>query len=199
MTITRSSIISNTAQSSGGGVANGAGSAALRNVTVSGNLATAGDGGGIYNTSLMNWNNVTVARNRAGNVGGGVGNTGNLTFSNSLIVGNTGNFPDCSGSLTSLGFNFIENPAGCSVSANSVISNTDPLLGPLGDNGGESPTHALLLGSPGIDRGNPAAPGSAEAACEVDDQRGQERAAPCDIGAYESNWILSVYLPLVLR
>ena len=32
--------------------------------------------------------------------------------------------------------------------------NTDPLLGPLEDNGGPTETHALLLGSPAIDQGN---------------------------------------------
>ena len=32
--------------------------------------------------------------------------------------------------------------------------NTDPLLGPLGDNGGPTLTHALLAGSPALDQGN---------------------------------------------
>ena len=34
------------------------------------------------------------------------------------------------------------------------IRNTDPLLGPLQDNGGPTSTHALLPGSPAIDKGN---------------------------------------------
>ena len=33
--------------------------------------------------------------------------------------------------------------------------NTDPLLGPLQDNGGPTVTHALLPGSPAIDAGDP--------------------------------------------
>ena len=33
--------------------------------------------------------------------------------------------------------------------------NTDPLLGPLQDNGGPTYTHALLPGSPAIDAGDP--------------------------------------------
>jgi hypothetical protein len=33
--------------------------------------------------------------------------------------------------------------------------NTDPMLGPLQDNGGPTLTHALLLGSPAINTGDP--------------------------------------------
>ncbi len=36
------------------------------------------------------------------------------------------------------------------------LSPIDPLLGPLADNGGPTETHALLLGSPAIDAGDPA-------------------------------------------
>jgi hypothetical protein len=66
------------------------------------------------------------------------------------------------------------------------MSNTDPKLGPLADNGGPTRTHALLPGSPAIDRGN-------TDVCSADpvggvDQRGVTRpqGAACDIGAYES-------------
>ena len=55
----------------------------------------------------------------------------------------------------------------------------DPRLGPLQDNGGPTPTHALLLGSPAID---------ASSACPATDQRGVTRpqGAGCDIGAFEA-------------
>ena len=68
-------------------------------------------------------------------------------------------------------------------------SPADPLLGPLQDNGGPTFTHALQFGSPAIDKGNPATPGSGGTACEATDQRGAPRpaGAACDIGAYESN------------
>jgi hypothetical protein len=56
------------------------------------------------------------------------------------------------------------------------------VLGPLQDNGGPTPTHALLVGSPAIDAGDPAVLRSL-------DQRGTVRgffARPTDIGAFEA-------------
>jgi hypothetical protein len=54
----------------------------------------------------------------------------------------------------------------------------DAGVGPRADNGGLTPTHALLAGSPAIDRG---------LNCPGDDQRGVGRpqGSACDIGAYE--------------
>jgi len=58
----------------------------------------------------------------------------------------------------------------------------DPMLGPLGDNGGSSPTKPLVPGSPAIDEGD-------NATCPVTDQRGVARpyGPACDIGAFE--WV----------
>ncbi len=56
----------------------------------------------------------------------------------------------------------------------------DPLLGPLQDNGGPTPTMAPAAGGPVVDSGG---------ACPATDQRGQPRPdngeSACDIGAYE--------------
>ena len=52
----------------------------------------------------------------------------------------------------------------------------DPLLEPLADNGGPTPTMALGDESPAIDAG---------ADCPETDQRGEPRAGACDVGAYE--------------
>jgi hypothetical protein len=52
----------------------------------------------------------------------------------------------------------------------------DPLLQPLADNGGPTPTMALSESSPAIDVADD---------CPATDQRGMERAGRCDAGAYE--------------
>ena len=76
--------------------------------------------------------------------------------------------------------------------------NTDPLLGPLADNGGFTLTHDLRPGSPAIDAGSPTV-------CPATDQRGAARpidgdgkdGARCDMGAVE--YMPKVFLPLVRR
>ena len=67
------------------------------------------------------------------------------------------------------------------------LTGVSPNLGPLQDNGGPTPTHAPLTGSPVVDAGNPAVPGSSDTACEALDQQGVTRpqGARCDIGAVE--------------
>ena len=64
-----------------------------------------------------------------------------------------------------------------SVPTNQLVA--DARLGPLANNGGPTDTHALLTGSPGIDKGG--------APCPATDQRGisRPRGAACDAGAYE--------------
>src|SRR6185436_2788228 len=111
------------------------------------------------------------------------------------------------GRFVSLGHNLIGNnegaqedfPAG-SPNANGDLVGTsatpiDPQLATLADNGGPTQTHALLAGSPAINAGNPATPGSGSPACELTDQRGYARPDRCDIGAFELNGILTDSIP----
>ncbi|MGH2674802.1 MAG: choice-of-anchor Q domain-containing protein [Actinomycetota bacterium] len=143
-------------------------------------------------------NNVTVTGNRANADDTGVGEDGGgiseisgepLQLRNTISFGNTvgtgGLGPDCFGTLTSQGYNLIGSTAGCTITGDTTgnLIGQDPMLGPLSDNGGFSPTHALLKGSPAIDAGSPAAPGSGGSACEATDARGLVR--NCDMGAYE--------------
>ncbi|MGH2686514.1 MAG: choice-of-anchor Q domain-containing protein, partial [Actinomycetota bacterium] len=119
-----------------------------------------------------------------GDTGGGIANQGTVTMRNSVVAGNvdgSGGTPDCE-AVTSLGHNIIGDDTGCAVTpatgdqVGTGAAPIDPKLGPLADNGGPTPTHALLAGSTAIDAGgSDAAP---------TDQRGVPRAAP-DIGAYE--------------
>jgi uncharacterized repeat protein (TIGR01451 family)/CSLREA domain-containing protein len=197
-----SSIDRNVAGGSAGGIEN-SGTLSVVNSTISGNSAAV-NGGGITNLGALRLNNATIASNVAdsnadgsGN-GGGVFNNigGTFVFTNTLLAGNTdrsGQAPDCGGMLTSRGSNLIRSVAGCTISAGTGdIMGANPLLGPLADNGGSTPTHALLVGSPAIDVGS-------QAACEIRDQRGVARPRDgdgvgppiCDIGAYELGFVVN--------
>ncbi|MCS7222228.1 MAG: choice-of-anchor Q domain-containing protein [Anaerolineae bacterium] len=95
--------------------------------------------------------------------------------------------------MTSQGHN-LSDDATCAawLTASGDLNHTDPRLGPLQDNGGPTPTHALLPGSPAINAGT-------NVGCPPTDQRGVPRpqGPRCDIGAFERGF--TVYLPLVMR
>ena len=96
--------------------------------------------------------------------------------------------PDVTGErpLQSLGYNIIGNNADAVINSQPTdqigtpAAPIDPLLGPLTDNGGPTLTHALQVGSPAINRGDPAAP--------PQDQRGYGRVGVPDVGAFEFWW-----------
>jgi CSLREA domain-containing protein len=169
----------------------------LTNSTISGNSALE-NGGGIATIGTVDLNNVTIATNTAdsdGNgsgEGGGIRNiNGTVNLRNTLLAGNIdrgGETPECVGTLTSQDYNLVLQPTGCTIVGSTAhnIVGQDPLLGPLQQNGGPTPTRALLQHSPAIDTGNPATPGSA-GACAASDQRGviRPQQARCDIGALE--------------
>ena len=190
----------------GGGVFNG-GTLTLTNSTVSGNVAR-NNGGGIFNESTADSFSSTIANNRAdadsngSGIGGGVFNLSGNTFNfqntiiaNNQVGSNPNNIRDCAGTLTSKGYNLIRitPPGECNVApVTGDVFSSDPLLGPLQNNGGSTQTHALLAGSPAIDGGNPGGCGDNLGAL-LTDQRGFPRSidgnndsvARCDIGAYE--------------
>jgi CSLREA domain-containing protein len=208
----------------GGGILN-EGTLTIINSTISGNISTI-DGGGIANWGTAHLYNVTITNNQAdydynntGN-GGGIYNdpTGTLTIQNIILAGNTDGInasyakPDCSGTLTSAGFNLIQEITGCTITGVTTgnITGLDPLLGPLQDNGGPTFTHALLTGSPAINAGNPAGCTDQNGVLLGTDQRGYVRNGVCDKGAYEYNSIgtptptlttivIKDYLPLVFN
>lgn len=211
LTVVESTVSGNTASGGGGGATLG-GTSAFTNVTFSGNRSLADFGGGIYvfSDGVATFNNVTVTGNTAAQRGGGVfAETSAFigtppAFSNSILAGNTASSdPDCSNSAASAGFNLVGVVATClsfSAAKNDLVGTAatplNPQLGPLGENGGPTPTHPFLAGSPALNKGNPAAPGSGATACAPTDQRGADRpddqstGAPpveprCDIGAFE--------------
>jgi CSLREA domain-containing protein len=191
LVLSNSTVNGNFAGSLGGGVRN-SGPAALTNVTISGNRANA-SGGGLADLGSATSNNATVTGNTAdadangfSADGGGirVSSLGTLQLHDTIVAGNTdasppAEAPDCSGGVASLGNNLIGATAGCGFApAGGDLLDVNALLGPLADNGGGTFTHALLAGSPAIDRGS---------GCAATDQRGVPRpqGAACDIGAYE--------------
>ena len=188
LSITASTIAANSAGAIGGGVSN-AGSATLTNVTISGNSAASG--GGLANSGSATLASLTVASNSASGGGGGLlNNPGkSLALKNSIVADNSGSdSPDCAGVISSQGHNLLGVVGQvCALSAaTGDLLGGDPQLGELRDNGGPTPTRALLAGSPALDAGSPAQPGAA-GACPSTDQRGVSRpqTGRCDIGAFE--------------
>ena len=194
MTITNSTISGNTAGTKGGGIHNWVGGTVeMTNVTVSGNT-TQETGGGLYiQSGAANLNNVTVANNTAppGPNGSGIFNAAaNVSLANTIVAGN-GDGESCNTAMVSAGHN-LEDGDTCGFARAGDLANTDPLLGPLEDDGGPTLTHSLLGGSPAIDAGN-------DASCAATDQRGISRPidgdgdgdAVCDIGGYEAETSLA--------
>ncbi len=184
LTITNSTINGNTASGNGGGIFN-SGNLTLRNSTVTSNTAT-DEGGGIFNTTgaTATINNTTISHNSAAiNNGGGISDNGTITLTNTIVANNTGN--NCASTIPSMGNN-LDSGNTCGFTGAGDITNQDPRLDVLANNGGLTLTRALLTGSPAIDAGSipPALP-----ACEATDQRGVTRPFPvggaCDIGAFE--------------
>ena len=109
----------------------------------------------------------------------------NTILDENLAGGAVENCFDPSNEIHSAGHN-LESGDSCGLTATGDLKNTDPKLGALRDNGGLTPTHQLLDGSPAIDAGdNTAGPGV--------DQRGGKRPPDAgssgsvrDIGAYEA-------------
>ena len=187
LNVVDSAILSNSGGDGAGGI-DSTGYLGLTNCTVSGNSANhpdPGDGGGISVQGTGVIVSSTICSNQA-IVGGGIsiyGVNGQLTIMNSVVAGNHDHSlvpdvyaPASRGSLVSLDYNLIGNTNGATITGVTThnIYGKDPLLGPLADSGGPTPTHALLPGSPAIDHGSSGG--------LTTDQRGQPR--PFDFPAY---------------
>ncbi len=195
LTITNSSINDNESLLFGGGIANETGGAlTIRNSTVSGNRTIA-QGGGIINYEVLTLDSVTMTGNQTG--GGGAlfitGSSAVATIRNSILANTTGGTTnDCEtisgGTVTDGGHNLVEAQNGCGFvdGVNGNIVGQDPVLGALQNNGGPTPTTALLPGSPAIDGGDTTL---------TTDQRGIARpqGAADDIGAFESRGFSLAY------
>lgn len=159
--VSRSTISNNTAYRSGGGIALPYGNINLINSTVSGNTVTNGGGGGINtgeNGSIgyLTVRSSTIVSNTSLYSGGVTGGyAAGVRIGNSILSGNvalTG--PNINSQFTSLGGNLVSDRSGSmGYLETDLPDGTNPMLGPLANNGGPTKTHALLAGSPAINFG----------------------------------------------
>jgi Zn-dependent metalloprotease len=188
------SLTNSTVSGNGGRGVSVSGTAVIANSTISGNTSL--EGAGVFCGSCsLTLNNSTVSNNVAFWNGGGIYRvSGTVTLKNSIVARNTGaNAPDCSGVISSAGYNLIGNNSGCTftvATGDQVGTSSNPInpkLGQLQNNGGTTLTHGLLTNSPALEAGNPAVPGSGGDSCLAADQRGNVRpnGSRCDIGAFE--------------
>jgi len=216
LSIDKSLVANNVADSDGGGMDLIEGSnLSIINSTISNNVTDA-YGGGISTRIPSTITHSTIVLNSADFDMNGAGGGGGIdAYSGTAVVGishtvlaNNHDFSasyenDChswsGATINSNGYNLVRTPAACTFNTSLDILGQDPKLGPLQDNGGWTDTHALLIGSPAIDAGDlalttPPAPST--------DQRGPSRFARIingrvDIGAFEA-W-LGYFLPAIFR
>ncbi|WP_143543711.1 choice-of-anchor Q domain-containing protein [Rhodopirellula sp. MGV] len=145
--------------------------------------------------------NVTIANNQIGGIEI-VGNAGEMLveYQNTIFAGNSGGNIVARGnnlagvSIVSQGHNLLDDtPSGDAAHATATgdMRGTDPLLAPLADNNGPTPTHALMANSPAINAGDNDLAVDSNGVPLNFDQRGEGFARvsgdTVDIGAFESD------------
>ena len=138
----------------------------VTNSTISGNFTGGGSeceggliaGGGIYFLGAkLTVTNSTINGNSAFTGGSLFNDRGGTAHMGDTILnaGASGGTIANSGTFISLGYNLAsDNGSGVLTGPGDQI-NTNPMLGPLQNNGGPTFTQALLQGSPAINAGNP--------------------------------------------
>jgi hypothetical protein len=190
VTVINSTLTGNSTANGNGGAIDTGGpgvvTATVTNSTVAFNRAPNGLGGGICSQSVpVILNNSIVARNSDNGTAPDLLPTTDpvndpLTVRYSLIGNNTGTgLAEAQPPNPGINGNFI----------GSAANPIDPLLGPLTNNGGPTLTHALLAGSPALNRGNNGLAFDPQTLLPlVNDQRGPgfaRRLGSVDMGAFE--------------
>ncbi len=168
--VTNSTVNNNFAQYYGGGIVSNTGlssyTTTISNSTISGNTAHAA-GGGLMNLfgRLVIQNSTVTANSAPFGQGSGVASDDDVLTTSTEVVSSiiSGNAHDSDVDLFGIlgantffsgGFNLIGDGAGVVAFMNNDQRYvTDPQLSALNDHGGPTPTHALLVTSPAIDRG----------------------------------------------
>ncbi len=165
-----SAINANTCAFDGGGLNILNADGFLTNTTISGNQASGNGGGVLFFSNVgsfkLSVSSCTIANNTGRSGGGlrtftssGAGNTSATTLRNSIIANNTvpnldaGTSGGGAATITSQGFNLTSDNSNKFLNQATDQINKDPLLGPLANNYSPNQTHALLPGSPAIDKG----------------------------------------------
>jgi hypothetical protein len=154
----------NHAVTQGGGIDNESGTADIFNCTVSDNDASGGGsfGGGIYNGAALDLGSSDVVFNHSAE-GGGVTSFGASVFNNTIVADNfrgaTATEDNLSGTVNAAQShaNLIGtgSAAGFSNGTNgNLVGVADPGVLPPDDNGGPTPTAALLPTSPAVNHGD---------------------------------------------
>lgn len=201
LSVTNSTFYLNSATGGNGGVGGAGGSGSFGEDGGRGGDGGVASGGAVEATALSTIIHATFSNNSltggtagTGGAGGGVlgeegsdGSTGatlgaainapgaRVNIANSILA--TASAPLISGAIFDLGGNLT-------TESNSILNpdisflRRSPRLSPLANNGGPTATMALSTNSPAVDKG-------VSAYCVLTDQRGSNRVAGCDIGAYE--------------
>ncbi len=198
VTVVNTTVSGNSSTGGQGAICIDTGLLTFRNTTVSGNTSSGIYGGGIYITTnpfifitrvVADFGNTIVAGNTSADGGADLyrahTRAGFTTSGGNLIGDNSGN-PSAPNTTTFPTGNPNANGDKVGDAANPI----NPMLGPLQNNGGRTPTRALLTGSPAIDAGI-----NANATGLTFDQRGTgfpriidgdgNGTATVDIGAFE--------------
>ncbi|HYP49946.1 MAG TPA: choice-of-anchor Q domain-containing protein, partial [Pyrinomonadaceae bacterium] len=171
----------------GGGIGNG-GTLTLTNTTVSGNSGELGRD--ILNSGTITLTNSTIGSGASDNRPS-IFNKQNTTMiiRNTIVAG--GVTSSSNTVVTSQGNNLIQSASGTPIGwIASDLLNVNPQLSPLANNGGQTPTHALMAGSPAINGGNNALAINPASNQPLQlDQRLYNRivGGTVDIGAFEAN------------
>ena len=213
LTVTQTTIAYNDSHGGGGIYASGGSHLYIEDSTISHNRSTAIDGGAIFfSGSSLTAVNSTFSHNEAASTKtGGIRAGGAVDIQFSTIVSNTGAYglqmngtvtvtnsvvayhtADCDASISVDGGYNLVSDGSCGLTAGSSTANTDPLLGGLADNFGETFTHMPQAGSPLLDQ---IPQGTNSCGTPIsEDQRGFSRQehGSCDIGAVERSSIATV-------
>jgi hypothetical protein len=169
LVVRESTIYLNSASAYVGGIGTVNSTVTIADSTVSGNSATPGGADGAAGIAAyygdLTVENSTVTGNDGGSGSGGVyAKDINPSLYSSIVAGNTGATSNDvrtetgtsgAGTFVNAKYSLIGDSSGFTLGGNSTdnILDKDPLLGPLADNGGPTPTHKPAGNSPVIDKG----------------------------------------------